>query len=100
MDIRQLEYFLAIVDSGGFNRAATALFGTGEERATLRFAMSGRSHLGPKRRLRLLPMIHHVECVAILEPVEKDRRAAVLSSLCYVCRVRYGRYRDALATHV
>ncbi|MGW7341433.1 hypothetical protein [Streptomyces sp. NPDC054808] len=34
MDIRQLEYFLAIVDSGGFNRAATALFGTGEERAT------------------------------------------------------------------
>ncbi|GJF24383.1 hypothetical protein SHO565_76490 [Streptomyces sp. HO565] len=26
MDIRQLEYFLAIVDSGGFNRAATALY--------------------------------------------------------------------------
>ncbi|MFJ7230550.1 LysR family transcriptional regulator [Streptomyces tendae] len=26
MDIRQLEYFLAIVDSGGFNRAATTLY--------------------------------------------------------------------------
>ncbi|MFH8790989.1 LysR family transcriptional regulator [Streptomyces sp. NPDC017941] len=26
MDIRQLEYFLAIVDHGGFNRAATALY--------------------------------------------------------------------------
>ncbi|MFJ6569399.1 LysR family transcriptional regulator [Streptomyces sp. NPDC091292] len=26
MDIRQLEYFLAIVDSGGFNRAAAALY--------------------------------------------------------------------------
>lgn len=26
MDIRQLEYFLAIVDQGGFNRAATALY--------------------------------------------------------------------------
>ncbi|MDR6979723.1 DNA-binding transcriptional LysR family regulator [Streptomyces sp. 3330] len=26
MDIRQLEYFLAIVDSGGFNRAASALY--------------------------------------------------------------------------
>ncbi|MEU6120814.1 LysR substrate-binding domain-containing protein [Streptomyces sp. NPDC047123] len=26
MDVRQLEYFLAIVDSGGFNRAATALY--------------------------------------------------------------------------
>ncbi|KFG71304.1 LysR family transcriptional regulator [Streptomyces mutabilis] len=26
MDIRQLEYFLAIVDSGGFSRAATALY--------------------------------------------------------------------------
>lgn len=26
MDIRQLEYFLAIVDRGGFNRAASALY--------------------------------------------------------------------------
>ncbi|MFC6880425.1 MULTISPECIES: LysR family transcriptional regulator [Actinomadura] len=26
MDVRQLEYFLAIVDHGGFNRAATALY--------------------------------------------------------------------------
>ncbi|MEY9855995.1 DNA-binding transcriptional LysR family regulator [Catenulispora sp. GAS73] len=26
MDVRQLEYFLAIVDSGGFSRAATALY--------------------------------------------------------------------------
>jgi DNA-binding transcriptional LysR family regulator len=26
MDIRQLEYFLAIVDHGGFNRAASALY--------------------------------------------------------------------------
>jgi tartrate dehydrogenase/decarboxylase/D-malate dehydrogenase len=26
MDIRQLKYFLAIVDHGGFNRAATALY--------------------------------------------------------------------------
>jgi len=25
MDVRQLEYFLAVVDHGGFNRAATAL---------------------------------------------------------------------------
>ncbi|MGW2511327.1 LysR family transcriptional regulator [Streptomyces scopuliridis] len=26
MDVRQLEYFLAVVDNGGFNRAATALY--------------------------------------------------------------------------
>jgi DNA-binding transcriptional LysR family regulator len=26
MDVRQLEYFLAIVDRGGFNRAASALY--------------------------------------------------------------------------
>jgi DNA-binding transcriptional LysR family regulator len=26
MDVRRLEYFLAIVDSGGFNRAASALY--------------------------------------------------------------------------
>ena len=26
MDVRQLEYFLAVVDHGGFNRAATALY--------------------------------------------------------------------------
>ena len=26
MDVRQLEYFLAVVDHGGFNRAASALY--------------------------------------------------------------------------